>query len=337
MKSKNKMFAILSDVLLQVVVVFIAICVQYRAKLATSVEIAAQVPHLEQVVQTKEKQVAGLEGTLSSNMQALANKDGQIGELQTTVDAQGATIDGQRTQINGWKDAYDRQGEEFRQFQSRLQEGEPVTIVLMPDVTSSMDEPLEALRSAMALLVELMPQQSSDFRVGVVAFRNGVVAEYPVTPILPKYRDDGKSQQGVLAFLDTLQPERGHTNHLPAFKRAVEMLHEAHPTAEKDRKEIVTFLGDVGPSEIDAKTGYTESERKTKDILLSGMQKWAAYPDRRRSIISLYSESEFSRSDPGREETLAWFKALGSVSDSSAFYTDSNELLRAIRRAAEIE
>ena len=177
-----------------------------------------------------------------------------------------------------------------------------------------------------------MPNASKDFRVGILAFRNGVVDRFPITPILPTYEDEGRSQKSVLEFLQNLSVEKSATDHLPVFREAFAMLQEAHPTPDAKRKERIIVLSDVGPSELDKQPGYSQAERETKDLITHEATEWAGNGN--RAIEALFVESNYTAQDPATDEHREWFKSLGNVSPKSAFYTDGNALLRAILHAS---
>lgn len=311
-------YAILFDVILQLLVMFMILVPWFFQRMRSSQAVASLVPEME-------IRISGLEGQLEigrrdltqahrngGKLRSIINgKDRQIGDLHDTV--------GQLTVDNG-------------ELRSRLRSGDPVTVVVLIDVTASMSEAIEVLRSSMAALFEFMPNTSSDFRVAILGFRNGVVVRFPVTPIVPVYQDGGKSQRSVLAFLQSLKAENGHTNHEPVFREALSMLAEAHPKIDAERKERIIFLGDMGPAELDRQVGYSLAEREAKSRILRSVAMWAQQGN--RAVEALYAESNYTRQDPAAAESREWFEALGGVSQNSAFYTDTNALLRAILHAS---
>ena len=195
-----------------------------------------------------------------------------------------------------------------------------------------MTQPIADLRAAIITLFEFMPNASKDFRVGILAFRQGVVNRYPITPILPKYEDSGQSQKSVLDFLGSLTAKQSATEHSSVFREALAMLKNTHPIPNVKRKERIVFLGDVGTSELDGQPGYSASERATKNRLTSGFTKWSSKGN--RGVAALYAESNYNANDPSAAESRQWFKELGSVSPNSSYNADSNALLRAILNAS---
>ena len=255
---------------------------------------------------------------LSGAIRDGARKDGVIDELKKQV----GILRGNNAQLS----------QENGELRSHLRSGDAVTTVVIIDTTPSMRLVLHELRQSLQTLFEFMPNTSKDFRVGILAFQNGVVNELPITQIHPVYVDRGRSQEIVLNFVGGLQTSGNRTNHLPVFKKAIDWIERAHPSPDPGRKERLIFLGDVGPSEMDGIPGYNDEEREMKNHILKGVRKWSSHGN--RAIESLYAESDFIKTDPGAKESRAWFKALGQVSDRSAFYTESDALLRAVLHAS---
>lgn len=217
-------------------------------------------------------------------------------------------------------------------IQAHFRAGAPVTLVVLIDGTWSMEQLHADLRLSLSTLFEFMPNTSKDFRVGILLFRDGVIKEFPITQVLPIYEDKGHSQQAVLTFVDSFTAIRSHTDQLPVFQRAVQMIAAAHPQVDPTRKERILLLSDVGPSEADRIQGYSEAERKTKTRILSGMKKWAEHGN--RGVAAIYAESQDSQQDPGAAESRQWFQKMGHVSPKSDFYTNANQALRAVLQAS---
>ena len=248
----------------------------------------------------------------------------QIGNLNIENGGLKQTISNQGKLIGSLQDEIDKY--------ARFRSGKAVTAILLLDVSGSMGGPIEQLGIGMEAICEIMPNRSKDFRVGILAFRKGVIARYPITQILPAYEDNGNSQQAVLSFIQALKPDDGWTEHESVFQEAVKAVSNAHEKPDPDREVIVVLMGDVGPSELDGKLGYTRSERDTKQRILSSMKKWASRGN--NSVKTLYAESNHTRDDPSRAESKQWFEDLGAVSPKSASYSDTTSLLQAIYHAA---
>lgn len=311
---KGLMFTIFTDILLTLVAVLMVL---WQSSAQQAVARREEIDGLS-------KEVGGLRGVLVETTEKLTKSQHHGNELQSIVEGQDLRI-GELTETVGLL-TYDN-----GVLSSRIRSGDPVTLLVMIDVSQSMTEPIKELRSSLGALFEQLPNTSKDFRVGGLAFRRGVVSRFPITPIVPTYEDDGRSQTAALAFVESLRAEGGYTDHLPVFREAVAMLAKAHPKPEAELKQRIIFLGDVGPSELDGKPGFNAQERATKDRILSAVTKWAKVGN--RAVASLYTESEFSAKDPSSAESRQWFEALGRVSPPSAFYSDTSSLLRAVLHA----
>jgi len=323
-------YTLLTDVLFTLLAFYMMKIGVKSRELVTIQVVASQVPGLE-------KSITGYQGKLLEVENILANAHKKGRDLRSV-------IDGKETEIGDLKKVVGKVHLENGALKGKVQElegdieksrfrsGAPFTLLVVIDITQSMTEPLEALREAIAALFEVLPNTSKDFRVAVLAMRHGVVARYEVTQILPTYEDEGRSQATVLDFLDSLEVQKSHTDHLPVFREAIGMLSQAHSDADSDRRIRLLFCGDVGTSEVDEKPGYSAEERKIKNRILNGVKKWTTLGN--HAVTSLYAESKYTEQDPSSDESREWFKALGSVSPQSHFYSDSSEMLRAVFRAS---
>ncbi|MCA9026706.1 MAG: hypothetical protein KDA86_15975 [Planctomycetaceae bacterium] len=253
----------------------------------------------------------------------------QLDWVTTEGQTQRDRMDGQERELADARDIITTLKTANDELKGKLRTGPPVTLLLMPDLTQSMAEPLEMMRATMATLFEVLPNTSSDFRMGVLGFRDGVVATFDVTPILPTYEDGGRSQAAALDFLNQLSLVGAMTDHLPVFERAIETLENIHPGLDPERRIRIVFVGDVGPSEVDGQEGYSSVERQRKSQILTLLQRWASHGN--RGIDAFYVENNWViAKDPARVENRAWFQAVGSVSPESQFYEDASHMLRAI-------
>ena len=287
-----------------------------------------------------------LQGKLGQVQTDLATASGDLGraraalgktrrELDRAIEdgaEKDAVIDDLGDRVGNLQGANAQLSQENGKLRSHLRSGDAVTVVVLIDTTPSMKVVLTELLESLQTLFEYMPKTSKDFRVGVLAFQNGVVAELPITQVHPVYADGGRSQRAVLKFVAGLTTYGNQTNHLPVFQKAMRWFETAHPTPDADRKERLIFLGDVGPSEVDNVAGYSDDELKTSRQIVGDVRKWASSGD--RAVESLYAQSEFTKSDPGAKTSRSWFRALGQVSKQSAFYTDSDALLWAVLHAS---
>lgn len=317
-KGKSSFFSLMADVQLTLLAFFMLLIGTVSEQLSQSEAVASLVPDLE-------REVTGLGGDLRSTKIELGKAVQKGVHLRTDLSRKDGVID-------DLKRGVEQLTVENGKLRSRLRAGDPVTLLVLIDVTGSMTKSIEELRESLAVLCEILPNTSKDFRVGILAYRSGVVARFPITPILPTYVDQGKSQKAVLAFVASLEAKGAYTDHLPVFREAFAMLDKAHQKPDPDRKERLVLLGDVGPSELDEKQGYNSAERAMKGRLLKGVNDWAGKGD--RAVEALYAQNDFTKSDPAAAESREWFQALGKVSPKSAFYTETSSLLRAVLHAS---
>lgn len=239
---------------------------------------------------------------------------------------------GLKNENGGLKNTVDDLVGENEEYKSRFQSGKPLTVLFLIDTTISMEKPIQELGRGMETICEVMANRSQDFRVGIIGFRHGETSRFAITHIKPSYEDDGNSQKAVLSFIRELELVRSITEHKSVFQAGVQALAQAHSTADPDRRIILCLLGDVGPSELDEKAGYTSTEeQQAKRDIHSGLKRWVQMGN--HSVMTLYAESEHTKADPAAAENKQWFQDLGSVSPGSAFYTDTTALLQAIHYA----
>jgi hypothetical protein len=346
-KRKSVFYAIFIDIMFTLLTFLMLRMGVKSRELSESQALAGQVPGLESTITVLSDKVEdGRAEKARGHRQGIAyqkvirGKEKVIGNLAAELDKlnlEKGVLTGQVGSLSNanavLQTSVDQLTADQKELQSRFRSGAPVTVVVMIDVTVSMQESIDELLASLAALCQFMPITSEEFRVGIVAFRQGVVAEFPITRILPKYEDRGQSQQAVLSFVDSLNAERALTDHLPVFKRATEMLKLAPPSGSQRQKEWLVLLGDTGPAELDGTAGYNSAERARKDLILRDAQQWVRQGQ--RAFVSLYAESDFTKQDPAAEESRQWFESLGKISANSKFYTAPSKLLVAILHASQ--
>lgn len=280
--------------------------------------VAAKVPDYEETIE-------GLQGTVDTLSEGLTNSEEEGAILRAIIAKKDDLIGEQQTIIKGLNSDLDK-------IKSRLKPGDPVTVMILIDVTNSMQPAIDELRVTLATICEITGNLSKDFRVGIIAFRDGSVAEFPITRIAPKYEDNGESQAKVLAFVNGLKPKRSSTEHLAVFEKAIGMLRAAHPEPDASRRERIVFIGDVFTNELDDYSEYTNGERRIARRIVGGLKKWAQQGN--RAVESLYADTDGPKTHPWETESRKWFRAIGSVSPKSAAYDDTSSLLHAVLHAS---
>lgn len=312
----NTGFTILSDTLLQMIGVFVVLVVFLLLQWATTSKVAEKVPGLETQVTGLEAELEDAEEDLIRSNEEGEKKDGTIITLQKQVGQQGEYIDLLTEEV------------------ASLQPGGPLTVCIMLDVSLSMGDVIDELLSAMIAIFAVAPELTSEFSIGVVAFRTDVVDTFPVTVIKPKSEDGGKSQQAVVTFLEELEAKKGFTDHEKAFYAAVEVLR----VAEKDgTRSVLMLMGDIGVSELDEARDkdlptaggfeFSDRERRLAQSLVTSIHKWASRGN--RTIGTLFAESESTERNPSVEDSRQWYRDLAYPSSSNA-YTDPSQMLGAI-------
>lgn len=331
-RNRRSLFALLmTDVLFNLLAFYMLMVGVKTEALTTSEALAAEVPGLK-------KDVTGMKGMLAKAEEDLTKAKEQGDKAQSLLKGKDVKFGRLKkefqlltSKLGGLKKTISQQDVVIKNFQKHFRAGKPITLLVMIDVTASMQQPIDDLLSALSAVCEYLPMTSKQFSVGILGFRQGVVAEFPVTPILPHYEDNSRSEQSVLNFVKSLRPVNAWTEQESVFERAKSMLQAAGSSADPESVVHIVYLSDTGPSELDGVVGYNATERQMKARILRSMQQWASRGQ--RGISSLYVESEYTKKDPAGSESRQWFEALGSVSESSGFYTDSSELLRALLKA----
>ena len=255
----------------------------------------------------------GLEGQLEDAETDAANfaKDGEekagiIATLEAQVGEQGEQIGELATAL------------------ASLRPGGPVDAVFLIDCTASTDRYHDHLKSCLKALFRWAPRVSSELRIGVIPFRDRPLAEYPMRLIQPRYKDGGKSQDQLLAFIDGLTTETAPTHHLPVFRKAFKTLSGSR---SHDRRAVAILVGDIGPSELDNVAGFSAKERHEAARIVDAGNQWVS--GGMRTVAAIYLGAGQSGSEDRR-----WFEQL-SVSDSEHFAADSSEMFNVILKSIE--
>lgn len=330
---KNQFYVYLADLLIMLVSWFVLQNRTQSTALEVSQAAAAAVPGLQKVVKDISGRLHEAKGEISGMQGQLAIAKEKLTQAKHDGESHRSIVAGKDQQIGMYQTTVKELTSQLSDIKKHFRAGPPVTLLVMIDVTQSMEHLINDLQEALAILFETLPNTSKDFQVGVIAFRAGVVEELPIMQVLPTYEDLGTSQQQVLSFVGSLRVQQSHVDYRPVFERAGGMLKKAHPTPDPKRKVRLVLISDTGCGEADDQLGYSAEEVQLKNDLVRSVQMWAAQGD--RGVAALYAESENSRRE-GADQQLSqqWFIDLGSVSEKSASYTNSNHLLRAVLRAS---
>lgn len=255
----------------------------------------------------------GLEGQLDDARKDAENyatdgkdKAGIIATLQAQLGEQGQQIGQLTTDLNS------------------LRPGGPVDAVFMIDTTGSTAPYHDHVKEALKALFRWAPRLSSELRIGVIAFRDGPVDIHPLRVIRPRHIDGGRSQDLLLDFVNDLTTQSSRTNHLPVFRKAFEMLGASRG---QGRRAVAILVGDVGPSEIDERAGFSSSERQSAARIVDGVRRWVEGD--MRTVAAIY----LGKATTGSEER-EWFRSL-SLPNTDHFAADSSEMFNVILSTIE--
>ncbi len=259
---------------------------------------------------------------------------GQVTRLQTVIAGLQKELEASDLKNEGLAGELAKSDQFVARAKKAMKAGQPLAVVVCIDVTASMSESIEELLTTMAVLTETMPLISAEFRVEILAFRDGIASRFPITRIFPNYLDNGESQQKVLDFIEKLDASHGYTDHEPVLAAALKSLANVEASfPEGQGRSVLMLVGDVGCSELDKVAGFNAAEAARARELLAMVSKWAgARTDRR--VGTLYVHSAYAKEDPGAASSLRWFQSLGNVNEPSIFCERSGELLRTILRAS---
>ncbi|ELP34505.1 vWA domain-containing protein [Rhodopirellula baltica] len=231
---------------------------------------------------------------------------GIIATLQTQQGEQGEQIGELTTALNS------------------LRPGGPCDFVCLIDTTGSTDPFHDHVKESLKALFRWAPRLSSELRIGVIPFRDGPLPAYPLQVIHPRYKDGGRSQDRLLAFIDNLKTQGSPTHHLPVFREAFDML---GPARSQNRRAVAILVGDIGPSELDEYAGFSAAERREAERIVSGVRKWVSGGMRTVAAIYLGKGGEGS-------EDRQWFQSL-SLPDPEHFASDSSQMFNVILSTIE--
>lgn len=206
--------------------------------------------------------------------------------------------------------------ERREQAESKLREGTPIELVVLLDVSASMSAAIEELKLALKDLAGLLPRVTR-LKIGVIAYREKIVAEFPLTEMVAADKDGGESLRQFSEFLDTLAPVNGYAAVDLAFQRGFGML-DASP--DKASRQVLALLADAASGEMNHHQPGDDGR------LVNQSRTWLEQPGRDRRGVALYAGL------PGAPAE-AFFKELGEV-DRMTFSDRSAAMLPAIFTAA---
>ena len=301
---KSVFWTIMLDVSFQLIAVLLLLASNYKQSWNEASKVADLVPELR-------NKNRGLQGQLDDADQQLANyasegkrQQGIVNSLRKDLGVLGEQLGEQREELD------------------RLRPAGPVDLVILVDCTGSLKPHHEQLKQAMMSLFKWTPRLSSQCRIGVLGFRDAVVYRYPLTTIRPPSKDD--SQAKLIKFLTQMKTEGAPANHAPAFREALEMLPDI-----QGRRQVLVCLGDIGPSELDGRIGYSSTEVQAAMSITQRVKSWAAKGN--RSVGSIFVGVNDTDSADRQ-----WFQSLAQPTVAN-FGSDSVDMFNVIFRSIEKE
>ena len=295
-KKRTPVYALLADVLSITVAIALVNVHASDAKVAEAVTVG----------QHWKDKASGLKGERDDAREDFEKSEEEGEEKDGRIDAQNKRLGDLIKQIGEMTDQL-----------AKLQPAEALELCVIQDVSGSQEPHINRLRATLKSLFDWLPYLARSCKISVLGIRDGVVYQYPLTEIMPAYKDKGLSQAKLLKFMDGMQTQTSMVNHTQAFEQAFAMLDGESKTTQRQ----VIVVGDFGCSEIDNRVGHSPAERQHAAKLVRDAQEWASRGDH-HSIASVYV---------GASGTLdeQWFRDLANPRESH-FTTDSADLFRFI-------
>lgn len=159
-----------------------------------------------------------------------------------------------------------------------------VELVVMIDVTGSMQREIDDLRQNIQLLAQTMPRIVGEFRMAVVAHRRDqndrdVTRVFPMQAIRKEGVDNGASRRQLEAFAAPLAATPGSA----PFESAVNQALSQFSPPQFDGQQALMMIGDVGPYE-DAygDQSISGANRASESAIQNAVKQWVDAGVRRR-------------------------------------------------------
>lgn len=165
-----------------------------------------------------------------------------------------------------------------------------IELVVMIDVTGSMQREIEQLRESLDVLARSLPRIVQTFRMAIVAYRrdqtdSDVTRVFPMTTIAKVTRDQGLSLRKVEAFTQPIQAQSGSAPFESALKTAISQF----SSDSFDGQQTLFVIGDVGPYE--ARLGdqiINPEDTEAENRIRSQITQWQTSAPR-RNVTMLYT------------------------------------------------
>lgn len=201
-------------------------------------------------------------------------------------------------------------------LEAKMAKGTSIEFVAVIDVSASMSKAYEKLHTALLQLAKLVPRVTS-FKIGVLAYREGTIAEFPLQEIVNSDSDGGESLRRFEQFLSQIETSNGPSGIDRAMNRGLTMLDES---GGEQMRQVFGVLADVGTGEM--------SHHQTGDNqrMIDRVDRWSRQVGRDRRVVSLYSGGL------GEGDDRTFFEGLGSL-PSGVFCEETGDMLPALFEA----
>ncbi len=203
-------------------------------------------------------------------------------------------------------------------------------LVIAVDVSGSMGEALGHLVETITTIGKVLPKITPEFRVGIVAYRQGPDDRTPLK-IFPPHRivvdskDGGRSFAKISNFLQGLKASNGIAPVGMAVDKAIGILSSSNAY---DGYQIFLLLGDVGPYEYSLEDLFFSQQKKRHEApIIRKIASWVKGSDKRR-VISLFSGATPEPSWPQgyhirHKESLRFFREVAAKSGQPDNFTQN--------------
>ncbi|MEM1231368.1 MAG: vWA domain-containing protein [Pseudomonadota bacterium] len=264
----------------------------------------------------------------------LANESSPIAKLKKKI----AAVEEQIELTNQAKARLDEDSKQRQKEIAKLSERN-VEIVIAVDKSSSMEEELNNLKSAIARLGEILPGVSKSVRIGVVAYRinergRNATETFPIQRIQPASEDGGQSVRKLQQYLRRQTHASGLAPTLQATRTALGMFNQS-PSYRGH--QVFLLLGDVGPYEesvrgVDRITSAGEARAQS---LINDVARWAKARKHRNLIVLFSGRDEVSRTIFGGARqrkhavSMELFRKIAAAAGQPKAYTENQSSMLA--------
>ena len=230
----------------------------------------------------------------------LIKSSGSDGDLKQKLQQYESQIVAQSEKLAKAKFERDKAREQLQELTQQLTNLEEsvraqgLELVIAVDVSGSMGEALGHLVETIITIGKVLPKITPDFRVGIVAYRQGANDREPLhifqlQQIVTEEKDGARSYGALKGFLGNLKASNGIAPIGIAVDKAIGMLSSA---AGYDGYQAFLLLGDVGPYEVSSQDMiFTPQKKKYEVAIINKISNWVNGSEKRR-IISLFSGSQ---------------------------------------------